>query len=346
MKAILYHEYGSPDVLRCEEIQKPVPREDEVIIRVCAAAINPMECGVIKGAGRFLNGWRRPRITCLGVDVAGQVEAAGKKVTRFKPGDNVFGVCVRNPQDPGLGVWTSHGALAEYACVSETALAIKPENVSFEQAAAVPVAALTALQGLRDKGKLQPGQEVLINGASGGVGTFAVQVAKAFGANVTAVCSARNVELVQSIGADRVIDYTREDFTRSGEKYDILFDCIVNHSALACRRILKPNGIYVAVGGPHGPMLGAITRMLMALFVAFVASRFASRKLVIFIARPNSGDLDLLSDLLKSGKVIPVVNGCFALNETADAMRFLEQGHARGKVVITIACPRSPDPGR
>src|SRR6266550_2555184 len=235
MKAIVYRNYGSPDVLKCEEIEKPTAGDDEVLIKVRAASVNPLD-RLFRGTSyivRILTGLRKPKDTRLGVDVAGQVEAVGRKVTQFKSGDPVFGSC--------------RGAFAEYACTSERALVLKPANVTFEQAACVPVAAVTAVQGLRDKGQIQPGQKVLINGAAGGVGTFAVQIAKSFGADVTGVCSTSNVDMVRSIGADRVIDYTREDFTASAHRYDLILDCIGNHSFSARRRVLNPKGIFIAV---------------------------------------------------------------------------------------------------
>ena len=294
MKAIVYSTYGSPDVLRCEESAKPNPGDDEVLIRVCAAAANPLDWHFMRGMPylvRIMAGLRQPKERRLGVDVAGQVEAAGRNVTRFQSGDEVFGAC--------------RGAFAEYACAPESALATKPDNVTFEQAAAVSVAARTALQGLRDRGRLQPGQRVLINGAAGGVGTFAVQIAKSFGAEVTGVCSTRNMDMVRSIGADLVIDYTREDFTRSGQRYDLLYDCVGNHSLSASRRVLNPEGRYVAVGGPTG--------------------RWMSRE-----------DLTILHDLMKAGKVTPVIDRIYTLTEVPEAIRHLEAGHARGKVVITL----------
>lgn len=238
MKAVRYHKYGSPDVLRCEEVEKPAPGDDEVLIRVRAASVNPLDWHFMRGLPymvRMVAGLGKPKDPRLGVDVAGQVEAVGKNVTQFKPGAAVFGSC--------------RGTFAEYACTTESALATKPDNVTFEQAAAVPVAAFTALQGLRDEGKIQPGHRVLINGASGGVGTLAVQIAKWIGADVTGVCSTRNVEMVRSLGADQVIDYSREDFTKSGNRYDIFFDGVGNHSLSACRRVLNPNGVYVPFGG-------------------------------------------------------------------------------------------------
>ena len=228
MKAAVYRRYGPPNVLHIEDVERPVPKDDEVLIRVRAASVNPLDEGLMKGGGRLVTGWRKPKDARLGVDVAGQVVAVGSNVTRFKAGDEVFGVCIADPHASALRVWIPQGAFAEYACAHHSALVMKPENMSFEQAAAAPVAAFTALQGLRDKGKIQAGQKVLINGAAGGVGTFAVQIAKSFGAEVTGVCSTRNVEMVRSIGAHHVIDYTQEDFTQGGKRYDLIFDCIGN----------------------------------------------------------------------------------------------------------------------
>jgi len=323
MKAIVYHNYGSPDVLRCEEIEKPTAGDNEVLIRVRAASVNPADWRLLRGAPyilRMLFGLRTPSITRpgrLGVDVAGQVEAVGRSVTQFKPGDDVFGAC--------------RGALAEYACASEPKLAVKPDNVTFEQAASVPVAALTALQGLRDKGQIQPGQKVLINGAAGGVGTFAVQIAKWFGAEVTGVCSTRNVDMVGSLGADRVIDYTQEDFTNSGQRYDLILDNVGNHSLSACRRVLDAKGILVIAGGPKKGWI-VLVRALKAL----VLSCFVSQKMLFFIARINTADLTLVGKLIEAGKVTPVIDKRYRLNEVPEAVRYLEEGHARGKVVITL----------
>jgi NADPH:quinone reductase-like Zn-dependent oxidoreductase len=319
MKAIVCRNYGSPDVLKCEEIEKPTAGDDEVLIKVRAASVNPRD-RLFRGTSyivRILTGLRKPKDTRLGVDVAGQVESVGRNVTGFKPGDEVFGSC--------------RGAFAEYACTSESALVVKPENVTFEQAASVSVAARTALQGLRDKGHIQPGQKVLINGAAGGVGTFAVQIAKSFGADVTGVCSTRNVEMVRSIGADRVIDYTQQDFTKLGQRYDIIFDCVGNHSLSACRRVLNPNGICVIAGGPSKVWI-VLTRALKAL----VLSRFVSQNFVMFIARRSKEDLTIMHDLMKAGKVTPVIDRRYSLNEVPEAIRYLEEGHARGKVVITV----------
>jgi NADPH:quinone reductase-like Zn-dependent oxidoreductase len=321
MKAIAYHRYGSSDVLRCEEMEKPVPGDDEVLIAVRAAAVNPLDWHFLRGTpymGRLQFGLLKPKTPRLGADVAGRVEAAGSNVTRFKPGDEVFGAC--------------RGAFAEYVCAPEPTLALKPANVTFEQAAAAPVAGFTALQALRDKGRLQPGQTVLINGAGGGVGTFAVQIAKQLGADVTGVCSTRNVERVRSIGADWVIDYTQEDFTRSGQHYDLILDCVGNHPLPACRRVLNPQGIYIIIGAPDGRWINPLPRVLQAL----VMSRLGSQSLVPFLARRSQEDLTILRDLMAAGTVTPVIDRCYKLEEAPEAIRYLEGGHARGKVVITV----------
>jgi len=320
MKAIVYRNYGSPDVLKYEEIEKPTAGDDEVLIKVRAASVNPADWHFMRGTSyilRILTGLRKPKDTPLGRDVAGQVEAVGRNVTQFKPGDEVFGIC--------------HGAFAEYVCTSESALVIKPDNVTFEQAASVPVAAFTALQGLRDKGRIQPGQKVLINGAAGGVGTFAVQIAKSFGADVTGVCSTRNVEMVRSIGADHVIDYTQQDFTKGTQRYDLIFDCVGNHSLSACRRVLNPNGICVLAGAPHKVWI-----VLIRALKALVLSRFVSQNFVIFIARRSKEDLTIMRELMKVGKVTPVIDKRYRLSEVPEAIRYLAEGHARGKVVITL----------
>ena len=339
MKAAVYTRYGAPDVVQIVDVEMPIPRDNEVLIKVRAASVNPLDEGLIRGGGRIVNGLRKPKITRLGVDVAGEVEAVGRNVTQFKAGDEVFGACIRDPQDSALKVWIPQGAFAEYACAPESALVMKPDNVTFEQAASVPVAAFTALQGLRlgssgDKGHIQSGQKVLINGAAGGVGTFAVQIAKSFGVEVTGVCSTKNVEMVRSIGADRVIDYTQEDFTKLGQQYDLLFDCIGNHSLSACRRALTPNGICVMVGEKSGRKVIALLARLIA---AFVLSRFVSQKLVTFLARPNKKDLTIMHDLMKAGTVRPVIDKCYSLVEVPEAICYLAKGHARGKVVITVA---------
>lgn len=321
MKAIVYHNYGSPDVLSYEEVEKPSPKEDEVLIRVHAASVNPLDWRVMRGRPYFIRlmaGLRRPKDTRLGVDVAGRVEAVGGSVKQFKPGDEVFGAC--------------SGAFAEFACASESALATKPESVTFEQAAVVNVGASTALQGLRDRGRIRAGQKVLINGAAGGVGTFAVQLAKWFGAEVTGVCSTGNAEMVRSIGADYVIDYTLEDFTESGRRYDLIFDLIGNRPLSACRRVLSPDGTYVVAGGPDGSWLGPLRPMLKAP----VTSMFVRQKLAMHISKVSKEDLALMGELMESGKVMPVIDRRYTLSQVPEAMRYLEEGHARGKVVITM----------
>ena len=322
MKAVVYHNYGSPDVLKCEEIEKPTAGDNEVLIKVRAASVNPLDWHFMRGTPyvvRIMAGLLKPKVTRLGVDVAGQVEAVGRNVTQFKPGDEVFGAC--------------RGAFAEYACTTESALVMKPDNVTFEQAASVQVAALTALQGLREKGRIQAGQKVLINGAAGGVGTFAVQIAKSFGAEVTGVCSTRNVDMVRSIGADRVIDYTQEDFTKTGQRYDLILDCVGNHSLLTCRRFLTPKGIHVGVGGPSGPwMIGPLARAI----TGPVLSWFVSQKFLTFMAKSNKEDLTIMRELMATGKVTPVIDRRYKLSEVPEAVRYLEEGHARGKVIITV----------
>src|SRR5580700_3423969 len=327
MKAA-YTRYGPPDVVEVNDLDKPVPRDNEVLIKVRAASVNPLDWKTMTGGPfivRLLLGLRKPKIKHLGFDVAGQVEAVGRNVTQFKPGDAVFGTC--------------RGAFAEYACTCESArvmksaLVMKPDNVTFEQAACVPIAALTALQGLRDKGQIQPGQKVLINGASGGVGTIAVQIGKSFGAEVTGVCSTRNMDMVRSIGADYVIDYTQEDFTKRGQRYDLIFDCVGNHSLSACRRVLGPEGICILVGQLSGRGMISILARLMA---ALVLSRLVSQKLVMVLARPNKRDLTIMHELLKAGKVTPVIDKRYSLGEVPEAIRYLEEKHARGKVVVTL----------
>lgn len=303
MKAAVYTKVKSGKVLEIKDVERPVPKNNEVVIRVRAASVNPLD-------------WRmkshRP-----GVDVAGDVVAVGERVTRFRPGDAVLGLC--------------KGAFAEYACAREDRLVPKPESVSFEQAAAVPIAGLTALQGLRDKGHLQSGQKILINGAAGGIGTFAVQIAKSFGANVTGVCSTKNVEMVRSLGADRVIDYTRDDFTQDGQRYDLLLDNVGNRRLSAMRRVLSPNGKCVMAGAPKELWL-----VLARVFKAFAWSLFLRQKFTFFIAKMNRDDLTTLCGLVQAGKVTPVIDRRYPLTETAAALAFIEQGHAPAKVLITF----------
>jgi NADPH:quinone reductase-like Zn-dependent oxidoreductase len=324
MKAILNCEYGVEN-LQLRDIEKPTPSENEVLVRVRAASVNPVDGHTIRGGWlmRPMSGMRKPKNTRFGTDFAGVVEAVGKDVTNFKSGDEVFGA--------------KNGAVADYICVkSERAVVAKPSNITFEQAGSVAVAALTALQGLRDKGHIQSGQKVLINGASGGVGTFAVQIAKVFGADVTAVCSTRNIDLVKSIGADHVIDYTKEDFTKTDQRYDMLYDLVGNHSFSERRRILTPNGICVLAGiggaGVHPGTLGRIGRNFWNAFL----SNFSNQKFVFYIAKLTKGDLNVLRDLMQSGKVAPVIDRAYKIGETQAAVRYLEEGHARGKVVISI----------
>jgi len=324
MKAITHCEYGGPEVLKVEEIEKPVPNDNQVLVKVRANSVNPLDL-TIRGPLllRPLFGLRKPKDTRLGVDYSGTVEAVGKNVTNFKPGDEVFG--------------GKNGAIAEYVCVlADRAVVLKPANMTFEQAAAVPVAAITALQGLRDKGKIESGQKVQINGASGGVGTFAVQIAKSFGTEVTGVCSTHNVDLVRSIGADHVIDYTKEDFTNGAQRYDLIFDLIGNHSFSERRRVLNPNGICVMAGVGGAGWHDGMGMRLAGELNAYVRSRFVREKFVAYIAAFNKADMTILADLMQSGKVTPVIDRTYKLNETADALRYLEQGHARGKVVIKL----------
>jgi NADPH:quinone reductase-like Zn-dependent oxidoreductase len=326
MKAVIYTDYGPPDVLEIREIKKPAPNDDQVLVKVHAAAVNPLDWHFIRGTPYvmrlMIGGLRKPKEPRIGVDYAGTVEAVGKNVTQFKPDDAVFG--------------NRTGAFAEYLCArADRAIALKPANMTFEQAAAVPVAGLTALQGLRDKGNVQPGQKVLINGASGGVGTFAVQIAKAVGAEVTGVCSTRNVDLVRSLGADHVIDYTKEDFTKSGERYDVILDNVGTQPLSGFRRVLKPNGICVIIGG-GGPNDGKWVGPMARPIKAKLMSPFISQKMGMMMAQGNKDDLNFLADLMQSAKVAPVIDRTYPLSEIRDAVRYLEQGHARGKVVIAV----------
>ncbi|GAA5082276.1 NAD(P)-dependent alcohol dehydrogenase [Lysobacter panacisoli] len=325
MKAITYCEYGQADVLALEDIEKPVPGEHDVLVRVRAAAVNPLDWHYMRGTPyvmRMGNGLRKPKGARLGVDFAGTVEAVGRGVTKFKPGDEVFG--------------GRTGAFAQYVTVHEDkAVAHKPANLSFEQAASIGVAAITALQGLRDAGKLQSGQKVLINGASGGVGTFAVQIAKAMGAEVTGVCSTRNVAMVRSLGADHVIDYKREDYTSGDARYDVILDNVTNRDLSDNRRVMQPDGRYVLIGGggpDAGNWIGPFAGPLKALFV----SPFVSQDMGLFMADLNQKDLDVLAGLMQSGKVTPVIDRRYPLGEVPAAIRYVESGRARGKVVIVV----------
>jgi len=341
MKAIVYHGYGSPDVLRCEEIDQSPLGDSQVLIKVHAAGVNPLDAGELKGVpylARVLFGLRKPeksRPGRPGVDVAGEVEAVGKNVTRFKRGDEVFGVCVNDPKASGAKAWVhDEGTFSECVCAPESALAIKPENITFEQAAAVGVAAPNALQGLRDHGNIQPGYKVLVNGAAGGVGTFAVQIAKAFGAEVTGVCRTGNVELVRSIRADHVVDYTQQDFTKARQQYDLILDCVSNHSLSEYSQILSEKGVLVMAGDRTGRGVFRIVGRLMA---GLMLSRLTSQKFVTFLAKPRQADLATLQELMKVGKVRPVLDKSYSLGQAPEAIRYLERKHARGKVVITVA---------
>jgi NADPH:quinone reductase-like Zn-dependent oxidoreductase len=319
MKAIVSTQYGSPEVMKLGEVDKPEVTDDGVLVRVRATSVNPYDWHSLRGQPyimRIGGGLRRPKQTVLGIDVAGIVEAVGKNVTDLQPGDEVFGV--------------RSGAFAEY--VSGRNFVPKPVGLTFEQAAAVPVAGLTALQGLRDKGAIQPGQRVLIYGAGGGVGSFAVQIAKALGADVTGVTTTSNVDMVRSMGADRVIDYTRDDFTRGGQRYDVILDIGAKRPLWKYRRVLAPNGTLVLVGGSAGRWIGPVARALGAL----VLSRFVSQRLRPFLSDVNKHDLLTLKDLIEAGKVRPVIDRTYPLSETAEAIRYLEAGNARGKVVITL----------
>src|SRR5258708_862387 len=325
MKAIVYCDYGLPN-LKLEEVEKPVPNDDQLLIRVRAVSVNPYDWHFVEGTTYVMRavgvGLRKPRDTRLGVDFAGTVEAVGKNVTQFKPGDEVFG---------GRG-----GAFAQYVCPRATwAVALKPANVSFEEAASVNIAAITALQALRDKGKIQPGQKVLINGASGGVGTFAVQIAKSLGADVTGVCSTRNVDLVKSLGADHVIDYTKDDFTKSAQRYDVMLDNVGNHSLSECKGVLTPTGKYVLIGG-GGASDQSVLRGLRKTLLALVFSKFVNQQMGRMMADANQKDLTPLADMMQAGKLKAVIDRTYKLEHVPDAIRYVEQGHARGKVVITV----------
>jgi NADPH:quinone reductase-like Zn-dependent oxidoreductase len=323
MQAIVYAHYGSPGVLQLTEVEKPVPKDSEVLVKVQAASVNAYDWHFVTGSPFLVrmsgSGLRRPKDHRLGVDVAGRVEAVGGAVAQLHVGDEVFG--------------RGAGAFAEYACAREDRITLKPANVSFETAAAVPIAALTALGALRDAGHLQSGQRVLIQGASGGVGTFAVQLAKLFGADVTAVCSTRHSDLARSIGADHIIDYTREDVTKSGQRYDLILGVNGYHSIFAYRRALRPTGIYVMVGAANARILRAFLQMLL---LGPLMSRTGKRRMVLHSANPTQKDLAFLSELLEAGKLISVIDRTYPLRETAEAFRYLEEGHPGGKVVITV----------
>ena len=321
MKAIIRQKYGSPDVLELTEVETPAPKDNEVLVEIHAASANPLDWHYMRGApflARLGEGLRKPKDPRLGVDIAGRVEAVGNNVTRFLPGNEVFG--------------TVKGGFAEYACAREDRLALKPANISFEEAAAAPVVAFTALQGLRDKGKIRPGQKVLVNGASGGVGTFAVQMAKSFGTEVTGVCGTRNVDMVRSIGANYVVDYTQEDFTKNGQRYDLICDAVGNRSVSDYKRALRPRGTCIIIG------FTTLSRLFGHVVLGPLLSMTGNKKIGLMgLAKPNQKDLVFMKELLEAGKVKPVIDRRYPFGETAEALRYLEAGHARGKVVITMA---------
>lgn len=322
MQAITYQRYGPPDVLELREVDAPAVGDDQVLVRVHAAGVNPADWHYLLGTPylvRLIAGLRRPKRQILGFDMAGRVEAVGREVTRFRPGDDVFGE---------VG-----GAYAEFVACREDRLVIKPAGVSYEQAAAVPVAALTALQGLRDRGRIEAGHHVLINGASGGVGTFAVQIAKTFGATVTAVCSARNVELVRTLGADTVLDYTQTDFTAGDDRFDLILDAVGNHPLRACRRVMNADATYVAVGATTGDWIGPLTHLLRVRLASFGGNG----RMVSMLAKSTPADLHVLAELLESGAVTAVIDRVVPLADAAEALRHQGEGHAQGKTVISVA---------
>lgn len=323
MKAIVYTKYGSPDVLQFKEVEKPVPKDNEVLIKVHAASVNAADWHLLRAKPFLVRiagmGFLKPKNKILGADIAGHVEEIGRNVTQFQPGDSVFGDIF----------YCGLGGFAEYVCASEDALVLKPESLTFEEAASVPLAALTALHGLRDKGHIQPGQKVLVNGASGGVGTFAVQLAKYFGAEVTAVCSTGNLEMMRKLGVDHVIDYTKEDFTKNGLRYDLILAANGFHSIFDYKRALSPKGIYVMSGGTSA-------QMFQTLLLGPWISMTGSKKMASVSSKPNKKDLILIKELLESGKIKPVIDRRYPLSEVAEAIRYLEEGHAKGKVVITM----------
>ena len=322
MKAIVHRCYGSPDVLELAAIEKPAPADNEVLVKVKAASVNPLDWHFMRGTPylmRLASGLGSPKQIRLGVDFAGTVEAVGKNVRQFRPGDEVFG--------------GKTGAFAEYLTVAEdSGIVLKPHNVSYEQAASVGIGGITALQALRDRGQLKAGQKVLINGASGGVGTFAVQIAKSMGAEVTGVCSARNADMVRSLGADRVIDYTSEDYTESGEHYDLIVDMVGNHSLSQNRKVMTPEGIFIIIGGGKGDWIGPFVNP----FKAMLYSPFVGQQLGMMISEMRKDDLGVLADMLASGEIVPVIDRRYPLREVAAAIRYSEEGHARGKIVINL----------
>jgi NADPH:quinone reductase-like Zn-dependent oxidoreductase len=321
MKAIVYERYGPPEVLQLKEVEKPTPKDSEVLVKVYAASVNDWDWGLLRGTpfmNRLFFGLLKPKIKILGGDIAGRVEAVGRNIKQFQPGDEVYGDL------SGSGF----GGFAEYVCVREKALVLKPASMTFEEAAAVPQAAVLALQGLRDKGQIQPGQKVLINGAGGGAGTFAVQIAKSFGAEVTGVDSTRKLDIMRSIGVDHVIDYTQEDFTKKGQRYDWIIDFAAHHSIFDYNRSLSPKGIYVIVGG-------SIARIFQVMFLGPLISMITSKRMGILTHKPNK-DLVFIKELFEAGKVKPVMDKRYPLSEVPEALRYFGEGHARGKVVITL----------
>jgi NADPH:quinone reductase-like Zn-dependent oxidoreductase len=324
MKAVIYCDYGKADVLRLADLAKPVPNDSQLLVRVRAASVNPYDWHFIRGTPYLMRlgiGLRKPKNSRLGVDFAGTVEAVGKNVTEFKPGDEVYG--------------GKTGAFAQYVCATEKGVVRKPQNLTFEQAGSVQIAGMTALQALRKFAAVQPGQRVLINGASGGVGTFAIQIGKALGAHVTAVCSGRNVELVRALGADEVIDYTKEDFAQSGKQWDAILDNVPNHSLSDCRRSLAANGKYIMIGGggpEDGRWIGPFARVIKLMLL----EPFVKQEMRMMMSEPTKDDMTYLRDLMQAGKVRPVIDRAYPLSQIADAVRYLEKGHARGKVVITV----------
>ena len=331
MQAVVYHRYGPPDVLELKEIEKPILAADRILIRVRNASVNPYDWHFLRGTPffiRLITGLFHPKSPRLGADVAGIVESVGSQVTRFKPGDHVYGTC--------------QGAFAEFACAPEKNLALKHDGITFDQAASLPIAGITALQALRDCARIQPGQSILINGAAGGVGTFAVQIARHMGAVVTAVCSTRNIDLVRSIGAHWVIDYTHEDFTHSGFHYDAILDLVGNHSLADLRRTLLPHGVLVPCGG-GGPDRSSVA-LLASMLGQAVAARFVSQRIAGIFAKVNADDLEHLAALVEAGYVTPVLDRTFTLSETPRAIQYVEQCHARGKVIIVISNPSSAEP--
>jgi len=323
MKAVVYTKYGPPDVLQLKEVAKPIPKDNEVLVKVHAASVNSWDWDLLRGTpfvNRLMFGILKPRTGILGCDIAGQVEAVGRNVKQFQPGDEVFG------DISGCG-W---GGFAEYVCARENVLALKPASMTFEEAAAVPQAAVLALQGLRDKGQIQPGQKVLINGAGGGAGTFGVQITKSFGAEVTGVDSTSKLDMLRSIGADQVIDYTQEDFTKNGQVYDLILDVVTYRSIFDYKRALSPKGIYVMLGG------GSWARVFQTMFLGPLISMTGSKKMGLLMHKPNTNDLVFMKELFEAGKVVPVIDRRYPLSEVAEALRYFGEGHVKGKVVITV----------